>query len=100
PDAVGFPGGLLHAGGVAEIFADATGYGWRIAKWHEYPPVVAEQLLRMPIGRGDHRLARAEYVGQRAGGDLRLVQVGGDVDVGRADELLEVVQGHEVVVED
>ena len=54
----------------------------------------------MPVRRRDDRLAAAEGVGQRARGDLRRVQVGGDVDVGRPDELGQLVQLDEPVVED
>ena len=54
----------------------------------------------MPIRRGHHRLAGAEGVGQRARGDLRLVQIRGEVKVRRPDELLELFEFDEAVVED
>ena len=54
----------------------------------------------MPVGRGNHRLAGAKRIGQGARGDLRFVQVRGDVKVGGADELLQIFKIDEAIVED
>ena len=54
----------------------------------------------MPIRGGDDGFAGAERVGERAGDDLALVQVGRDVDIGGADEIHELGQIDEAVVED
>ena len=53
----------------------------------------------MPVGRGDDRLPRAEGVSERAGGDLRFVQVRREIDIGGADEFLQLIDGGETVVE-
>ena len=71
-----------------------------IAKRHQHAAAVGQQFLGVPVGRRDDRLAAAERVGQRAGGDLRRFKVRRDVDVGRADELDQLVQLDEPVVED
>ena len=63
--------------------------GPRVAEGHDDPASVAEQFDRVPIGRGDDRFPRAVAIGERSRGDLRLVQVGRDVDVGRADVFAE-----------
>ena len=69
-------------------------------KWHEDAALLGEQLLRVPVRRGDDRLPGAESVSQRAGSDLRLVEIRRDVDVRRTDEFLQFLQRHEAIVKD
>jgi len=69
-------------------------------KGNEDSAAVRQEFFGVPVGRGDHRLAGTQRVGQRAGSDLVLAQVGRDVDVGRADELHQFLQADEAVVED
>ena len=71
-----------------------------IAERHEHAAILGEQLRRVPVRRRDHRLARAERIRQRAGGNLRFVQIGSEVQVGHANELLQLVQLDETIVED
>ena len=71
-----------------------------VGERHQHAAAVGEQLFGVPIRRRDHRFAAAERIGQRAGGDLCLVQIRRDVQVGRADELRQLAQLDEAVVED
>ncbi len=70
----------------------------RIGEGNENAALFGKQLLGVPVRRRDDRLARTERVGQRAGGDLRFVEVGREVDVGGAYELLEFLERDEPVV--
>ena len=54
----------------------------------------------MPVRRRNHGLPRPEEVGQRTGSDLCLIEIRCQVDVRRADKLLQILQGHEAVVKD
>jgi len=72
----------------------------RVAERNQHAALVGQHLFGVPVGGGDDRFARADGVGQRAGGDLAGVQVGCDVDVGRADELSQFLDANEAVVED
>ena len=85
---------------VAQKLGDRAGDGRRIAPGHEHAPPVGQQLAGVEVRRRDHGLARAERVGQRARGDLLLLEVRRDVDVGRREELGELAVAHEPVVED
>ena len=71
----------------------------RIAERHQRSPFFGQHLFRVPIRRRNHGLARAQGIGQRAGGDLRRVEIGRDVNVRRADELDEFLQTDKAVVE-
>ena len=62
--------------------------------------ILRQQFRRVPVGRRNHRFARAKRVGQRARGDLRFVQVRRDIEVGGSDKLLQILQLDEIVVED
>ena len=75
------------------------GDGFGVAERNQDAAVVREQFARVPVGRGNHHLARSKDVGERAGGDLRRIQIGCQIDVGRADELREVLIGNEAVEE-
>src|ERR1035438_8066358 len=52
----------------------------------------------MPVGSRDDRLARTQGVGQGSGNGLRLILVGCDVDIGRADELHHLLRTNESVM--
>ena len=71
-----------------------------VAERHQHTAVFRQQFRGVPVRRGHHRLAGAERVCQRARRDLRFVQVRRDVKVRRADELLEILEVHKLVVED
>ncbi len=73
--------------------------GSTVAERHEHAAVPGQQLLGMPVGRRDDRIATTERITERAGGRLRFAEVGGDIDVRRADELLQLLDLHETVVE-
>ncbi len=75
------------------------GHGAGVAEGDEHAPVLVEQLLRMPVGGGDDRLAAAEGVGERARGRLGGVKIGGDIDVADAEEDLQLLLVDEAVVE-
>src|SRR5580704_9459216 len=53
----------------------------------------------MPVWRGNHCFASAERISQCSGGDLFFVEIGRYVQVGGADELLQILKLHEIVVE-
>jgi hypothetical protein len=59
---------------------------------HEHATILDQQLLGVPIGRRDDRFATAERIAERAGGGLCFVEIGGDIDVRRADELLQLLK--------
>ena len=99
-DAVGVLANGVAAGIVPEQAGHFTRDGGCVAEWHQHTAVFRQQFGGVPVGRGDHGFAGAKGVGQRARGDLRFVQVRGDVKVGRADELLEILKVDELVVED
>ena len=81
---------------------DRDGLG--VAEGHELAAFRRQQFRRVPVGRGHHGVARAERVGQRAGGDLRLGQIRREINVRRADEphqflqLDEAVEKHDVLL--
>src|SRR5207249_3092735 len=54
---------------------------------------------RVPVGRRNDGLAGTEGVGQRARRTLGFIQIWSNVDVGRADEVLQGVEIYEAVVE-
>ena len=71
-----------------------------IVKGNKDTASIGKQLLRMPIGRGDNRLAGAERDGEGAGNDLGFVPIRGDVNVRRADVLDQLFGSYKAVVED
>ena len=46
----------------------------------------------MAVGSGHHRRTAAERIGECAGGDLVLAEIGRDVDIGRADVCDKLIQ--------
>ncbi len=95
-------GPLAHGVALGVVVQQADhllGQRRRVAERNQHAALVGQHLLGIPVGGGDDRLARADGVGQRAGGDLARVQVGGDVEVGRADELGQLLDADEAVVE-
>ena len=90
----------VPAGVVAQQPDHFARYGRSVAERHQHAAVFRQQFRGVPVRCGHHRFAGAKRVGQRARRDLRFVQVRRDVKVRRADELLEVLKIHELVVED
>ena len=72
----------------------------RITERHECPSVFASISSAYQYGRRDHGLARSHGVRERAGDDLRRVEIGRDVNIRRADELDELLQADKSVVKD
>ena len=76
-----------------------------VAKLDQHAVIVRQDFGRVDIGRRDHRLAERHRVGQRARGDLRRIEIGRDVDVGRLEiveqllELDEAVDEADVIVD-
>ena len=94
PFAHGVAGGL-----VVEQFHHFIRDGRRIVEGHQNTATVIQQLLGVPVRRGDSRLAGAHGVGQGTRCDLGLVDVGGDVDVGGPQEFDQLLIAHEAIVE-
>lgn len=92
--------GAVESLGIVEISADAIGDRGRIAERHESAAVIGEQFGGVPVRRGDNRFAGTKHIGEGAGGDLRFVEIGGEIDVGGTDELGEIIERNETVVED
>ena len=63
-----------------------------IVKRNNHASLIRQQLLGMPVGRGDDCLAGSKRDGQRAGDNLRFLPIGSDVDVRGADVLNQVLQ--------
>ena len=96
-------GALAHGvalGLVVQQVDHLLGQRRRITERHQRAAPVGQHLFRIPVRRRDHGLARPQGVGQSAGGDLRRVEIGRDVDIRRADELDEFLQADKAVVED
>src|SRR6202023_479044 len=70
----------------------------RIAEGNDDPALFVEQLLRVPIWRRNHRFAQTKSVRKCARSILRLIQIGRDVNVCRADELVEFLVRHETII--
>ena len=77
-----------------------AGNGRRITKRHQHPPLLGQQFSGVPVRGRDHGFARAKSISERAGGDLRFVEIRSDVEVRRADELFEFFEFDEAVVKD
>ena len=73
--------------------------GLGVAERHEFAALLGQQFRRVPVRRGHHGVARAERVGQRAGGDLRLGQIRREINVRRADEPHQFLQLDEAIEE-
>ena len=95
--------GLLAHGVAARLIvekrADFPSQGGRVTERHQHSPPVGQQLLGVPVRRGDDALAATKCIGQGPRGDLRGVEIRRDVDVGHADEFEQFVDLDEAVVE-
>ena len=85
--------------GVIEDRVDRLRDALRRPEVDQDAPVLRERLLRVQVRRRDHRLARAQRVGQRAARDLVRVEVGRHVDVG-GEQVLDDVLLVEVLVDE
>ncbi len=72
----------------------------RVGEIGEEAAAVGEHLLGVPVGRGHDGLAAPHGEGEGARGDLLLGQVGGDVEVGHEEELVELLVGDVTVEEE
>ena len=79
----------MAAGFVREKVQHTGGNGIRIPERHQHAAIVRKKLGCMPVGRRNHRLAGTETISQRARGDLRLVEIRGQIDVGGTYEFAE-----------
>jgi hypothetical protein len=77
-----------------------AGHLLRIAELYEFSPAVGQKLRRRPIRSGDDCFTGADCERQRAAGQLLLVQIGCDIDVGCAQEVVKLTVIDESVVED
>ena len=84
---------------VAQQLHDGDRDGLGVAERHEFAALRRQQFRRVPVRRGDHGVARAERIGQRAGSDLRFGQIGREINVRRADEPHQFLQLDETVEE-
>jgi hypothetical protein len=86
--------------GVGEEVDDGAPDGVGVALGHDDSAPVAEQLACIEVGRGHHRLPRADGVGEGSRRDLGGIEVGRHVDVGSREELGQLGLTDEAVVED
>ena len=84
---------------VGQEIADGDADRIRIAIRHQHAAVVRRHLARVDVRRRDDGAARSHRVGQRARRALFGIQVGRDVDVGGAEEVVQLVLFDEAVVE-
>ena len=82
-----------------DIPADCVGEGFRIAERNEEPSARSEHVLRVPVGSRDDSAACGDRVRQRARGDLLPVAVRRHEDVGRGEQVGELVDREEPIVE-
>ena len=73
--------------------------GFWIVERNQHASLVREQLLGVPVRRGDNCLACSQRDGQRAGDDLRFLPVGRDVNIGRAYVLHELFGAHKAIIQ-
>ena len=71
----------------------------RVPKGHQNTAVFRQQFRGMPIRGRNHGLTGAKRVSQRARRDLRLVKVGRNIEVRRANEFFQFLEFDEAVVE-
>ena len=89
----------MALGLIVQQVDDCRREGRRIAERHQHAPFVGEHFFGIPIRRRNHGFARAHRIRERTRNDLRRIQVGRNVDIGRADELHKLFQADELVVE-
>ncbi len=79
---IGAPGQAGAIAVAAEQMVDLAREGRAVAEIHQHAMAIGQDLGRMNIGGGDHRLADADRIGQRARSDLRRIDIGRGVDIG------------------
>ena len=89
----------IEPGLVGEQGTDFAGHRGGIAEGDEDTGPLCQQFGGVPVRGRDHRFAGPEAVRERARGDLGLVEVGSDVDIGRADVFAQFLVGHVAVDE-
>ena len=97
---MGIGSDLFHASSVIEQTADRFRDGSGVAEWNQHSFSIPQEFLRVPVGGRDHGFSRSEDIREGSGGDLGLVKVRRDVDIGRGDESLEILLRDKPVVED
>ena len=85
---------------VAEQADDLARQGRGVPEGHQHAAALRQQLLGVPVRGRDHRLAAAKSVGQGAGSDLGRIEIRSDVDVGGAEEFLQLAEFHEAIVKE
>ena len=86
--------------GIVEQLVQRRAYRGRVSERDEEAAVVRQELARVSIRSRNDGLSVPYCVGQCPGGDLLRVQVRGDVDVRRRQELGELGRAHEAIVKD
>ena len=92
--------GLLQRLGLHKQLGQGIGKRLRLPEGHEAARAVAQQILRVSIGRGHGRLSRRDRERERARHDLVAVPVRGAEHVGRREQAREIVEVEEAVEED
>ena len=96
--------GILADGIAARRIAQQADHlardGLGVAEGHQHSALFRQQFGGVPIRRRDHGLARAKRVSECPRRDLRFVEIRRNVEVRRANELLQFFEFHEAVVED
>jgi len=72
--------------------ADRASQRVRCAERDEDAAIVGEKFLRIPEGRRDHSLTQRDGIGQRTRDDLRLIRIGGQIDVASREMVQKFVQ--------
>ena len=72
----------------------------RVFDRHQHAAVLGEQFLSMPVGCGNHGLARAHRISERSRNDLVNVGVRRDIEVCRPQKLHQLLSADEPIVED
>ena len=97
PPGLGARGGELLRS--LDVAADGVGERSRIVERNEQARAGGEHVLRVPVRRRDDGAAGGDREGERARGDLLAVAVRRHEDVGRGEQVGELVDREEAVVE-
>ena len=81
------PGRPSSRSGSLDVAADGVRECCGVAERHELAGARREHVLRVPVGRRDDAAAGCEAEGERARGDLLAPPVRGDEDVGRCEQV-------------